>query len=330
MANYSVEGKLGTGKTKFCVWMAQQALYAGRRVAGNVDLNLEHLTPYRRSSYVRIPDKPTAFDLDAIGDGNPDSYEEDRNGILLLDELGTWLNSRSFQDKDRAALLDWFIHARKHGWDVFFIVQDANMIDKQVREALIEYQCRCLRLDKVRIPYVGWFLSVFHERLGYLPRLHLVTSRVGYGANAVVAERWYFKGVDLHPAYDTKQIFKADYPHGAHSVLPPWNFIPQKTWVAKVKEKYKFAFSNAAAFAVGCAFWAFVPGLLVSPSVAKEAAPVSVSALTVIGTVSFGSDYLVSLSDGSSVRVQSAQLVDDAKGRRFKHADAWIYLKAQS
>ncbi len=203
MANYSVEGKLGTGKTKFCVWMAQQALYSGRRVAGNVDLNLEHLTPYRRSSYVRIPDKPTAFDLDSIGDGNPDSYEEDRNGILLLDELGTWLNSRSFQDKDRAALLDWFIHARKHGWDVFFIVQDANMIDKQVREALIEYQCRCLRLDKVRIPYVGWLLSVFHERLGYLPRLHLVTSRVGYGANAVVAERWYFKGVDLHPAYET-------------------------------------------------------------------------------------------------------------------------------
>ncbi len=100
--------------------------------------------------------------------------------------------------------------------------------------------------------------------------------------------------------------------------------------MAKVKEKYKFAFSNAGAFAVGCAFWAVVPGFFVSQSVAKETAPVTVSALTVIGTVSFGADYLVSLSDGSSVRVQSAQLVDDAKGRRFKHADAWIYLKAQS
>jgi hypothetical protein len=327
MANYSVEGKLGTGKTKFCVWMAQQALYAGRRVAGNVDLNLEHLTPYRRSTYMRIPDKPTAFDLNAIGNGNPDSYEEDRNGILLLDELGTWLNARSFQDKDRAALLDWFIHARKHGWDVFFIVQDANMIDKQVREALIEYQCRCLRLDKVRIPWIGRILSLFHERLGYLPRLHLVTSRVGYGAGAVVAERWYFRGADLHPAYDTKQIFKADYAHGTHSVLLPSDFVPLKTWVTKVKEKYKYAFTNAGAFVIGAMFWAFfIPWLMPTP---KDAAPVAftVSQLYVVGTVRFGTDWLVSLSDGTSVQITPSALVTDSKGKRFKNADSWIYLK---
>lgn len=326
MANYSVEGKLGTGKTKFCVWMAQQALYQGRKVAGNVDLNMEHLTPFRCSTYVRIPDKPSAFDLDAIGNGNPDSYDEDKNGILLLDELGTWLNARSFQDKDRAALLDWFIHARKHGWNVFFIVQDSNMIDKQVREALIEYQCRCLRLDKVRIPYIGWFLSIFHERLAYLPRLHLVTSRVGYGAGAVVAERWYFKGYDLHPAYDTKQIFKANYPHGAFSALLPWDFVPRKTWVTKVKEKYKFAFTNVGAFVIGAVFWAFVPGLVL-PAATAPVEAVTLSTLTVVGTVRFGADWLVTLSDGASVRVPDSAFVVDAKGKRFKHASAWVYLK---
>lgn len=326
MANYSVEGKLGTGKTKFCVWMAQQALYAGRKVAGNVDLKMEHLTPFRRSTYVRIPDKPTAFDLESIGNGNPLSYEEDRNGILLLDELGTWLNSRSFQDKDRAPLLDWFIHARKHGWDVYFIVQDANMIDKQVREALIEYQCRCLRLDKVRIPYVGWMLSVIHDRLGYLPRLHLVTARVGYGAGAVVAERWYFKGHDLHSAYDTKQIFKTDYPHGSFSALLPWDFVPAKTWVTKVKEIYKYAFSNAGAFALGAVCWAFVPGFFATvPQASAEA--VTISNLSVIGTVRFGSDWLVSLSDGTSYKVHESAFVKDVKGSRFKHGESWIYLK---
>lgn len=235
MAVYSVEGKLGTGKTKFAVWRAKLALLEGRRVASNVDLHLGDLLPRRASRYVRLPDKPTDFDLDAAGHGNPDSYDEDRNGVMILDELGTWLNARSFQDKSRAGLIDWLIHARKKGWDVYLIVQDAGMIDRQVREALIEYQCRCLRLDKVKIPGVSfvagvvrdlaqvlfpasWCVRLKVQRWGYLPRMHLVTARVGTGQTAVVAERWMYRGDELHKGYDTRQAFSSSYPHGAHSV----------------------------------------------------------------------------------------------------------------
>lgn len=225
MAVYSVEGKLGTGKTKFAVWRAQLALAAGRRVASNVELRCDRLVRRRRVTYVRIPDKPTADDLHAIGHGNPESYDEDRNGVLILDELGTWLNSRSFQDKGRAAVLDWLIHARKFGWDVYLIVQDAQMIDRQVRDALIEYAARCVRLDKVRLPLIGgWLNDLFGGRVGYLPRLHLVSARVGYGAGSVVAERWQYRGDWLHDCYDTRQVFCADYPHGSHSVLHPDHF----------------------------------------------------------------------------------------------------------
>lgn len=226
MPVWSVEGKLGTGKTKFCVWRAQEAIRQGRRVASNVDLFMDKLTPERRATYIRVPDKPTAFDLDAIGSGNPESYDEDRNGILILDELGTWLNSRSFGDKERAGLIDWLIHARKKGWDVYLIVQDQGMIDKQVRESLIEYQCRCIRLDKIKIPVVGSILGAFHKKLKYLPRMHVTTARVGYGQNAIVAERWTYRGDDLHAAYDTRQVFTSNYPDGAKSVLPPWDHTP--------------------------------------------------------------------------------------------------------
>lgn len=223
MAVYAVTGKLGTGKTKFAVWRASEAIRDGRRVASNVDLKLGVLCrPGQVASYVRIPDKPSAFDLEAIGHGNPDSYDEDRNGVLILDELGTWLNSRSFQDKGRAPLLDWLIHARKLGWDVFLIVQDALMIDKQVREALIEYEARCMRLDKVRLWIIGGVLNdLFGGRWGYLPRFHLVAARVGQGANTIVAERWQYRGDWLHAAYDTRQVFRADYPHGCFSELHP-------------------------------------------------------------------------------------------------------------
>lgn len=240
MAVYSVEGKLGTGKTKFCVWRAQQALKQGRRVASNVDLRLEALVPGQRASYIRIPDKPTSADLDAIGHGNPESYDEERNGVLILDELGTWLNSRTFQDKSRAGVIDWLIHARKLGWDVYLIVQDANMIDRQVREALIEYQCKCMRLDKVKLPGLGAILGAVgnllgQERWGYMPRVHAVTARVGMPPNAMVAERWLYRGDALHAAYDTRQVFTPNYPHGAHCVLSEGGQAPAPSFTARLR-----------------------------------------------------------------------------------------------
>lgn len=238
MPVYSVEGKLGTGKTKFSVWMAQQALIEGRKVASNVDLKLDKLVPSHKAHYVRIPDKPKAADLEACGHGNPDSYDEEKNGVMILDELGTWLNARSFQDKDRAPLLDWLIHARKHGWDVFLIVQDANMIDKQVRESLIEYQVKCFRGDKIKIPLIGGFLANIYKPWGYLPKFHLATARVGSGQNAVIAERWWYKGTDLHDAYDTRQVFRNDYEHGPFS---QWYNPPPKPkhWYHRLRESFK-------------------------------------------------------------------------------------------
>lgn len=239
MAVYSVEGKLGTGKTKFCVWRAQDAFEDGRVVASNVDLKPWLLAPRVKARYIRLPDKPTADDFDAMGHGNPDSYDEDKNGVLILDELGTWLNSRSFQDKTRVGLIDWFIHARKKGWDVYLIVQDAGMIDKQIREALIEYECKCMRMDKVRIPIIGTLLAQFNKKWGYLPKFHMVAARVGQGAQKVVAERWAFRGLDLHKAYDTRQVFQSDYPHGPHSVLTPSDHHVPQGWLQRLTSRFK-------------------------------------------------------------------------------------------
>lgn len=240
MPVFSVEGKLGTGKTKFCVWRAQDAISAGRKVASNVDIAAHLLNPLKPGKIIRVPDKPTASDLLMIGHGNPDSYDEEKNGVLILDELGTWLNSRSFQDASRAGVLDWLIHARKYGWDVYLIVQDANMIDKQVREALIEYQIKCMRMDKVRIPVLGHLFGLIKTRWAYLPKFHLATARVGLGANAIIAERWQFVGTNLHACYDTRQIFKTSYEHGTYTALPPWDLKPLPKKLGMVAKFKKF------------------------------------------------------------------------------------------
>jgi hypothetical protein len=47
-------------------------------------------------------------------------------------------------------------------------------------------------------------------------------------------------GDDLHQAYDTEQVFTADYPHGGHSVLPAWNFRKPLTWWECAKEGGRF------------------------------------------------------------------------------------------
>jgi len=228
VAVYLVTGKLGTGKSKWCARRAQEAIKAGRRVASNMDLFLDKLNPKTfNARYMRVPDKPCIADLEAIGHGNPESYDEERNGLLILDELGSWLNSRQSLDGERKAVVDWMIHARKFGWDVLLIVQAAMMIDKQVREGVGEYTVTCYRLDKLKIPVVGGLLDAVVPGAGRLPRLHVASTRLALGpGTSHVVDRDFFKGDDLHHGYDTRQAFLSTSEFATHTRLSPFYFSP--------------------------------------------------------------------------------------------------------
>lgn len=120
MAVYFVTGTLGCGKTLCTVGKIRDYLEQGRRVATNLDINLEAFTkPDSKVSILRVPDKPTLYDLQGIGLGCEES-DESKYGLLVLDELGTWFNSRNWRDKGRGEVIDWFRHARKLHWDIFF------------------------------------------------------------------------------------------------------------------------------------------------------------------------------------------------------------------
>ena len=81
--------------------------------------------------------------------------------LVVLDECGTWLNTREWQDKSRQNLIDWMLHSRKKGWDIILIVQDLALIDKQVRTALCEFVVICRRLDRLSMPLVSPFAKLF-------------------------------------------------------------------------------------------------------------------------------------------------------------------------
>lgn len=226
MTDYAMTGKKGTGKSKNTVRLARDRyLRRGRMVATNLDIDLKAMFGSRsRYTYIRVPDKPTAFDLEACGHGNHGSKDEDTAGMMALDEMGTWLNTRTFGDKDRAATLDYLAHARKHGWDCYYIMQNVVQVDKQLRESFIEQTVRHVRFDKIRWPLVGGILgSLFGERAAYMPRFHAATARLGCNPQELVCDRATFVGKDLEACYDTQQVFRADYPHGTHTVLSPWH-----------------------------------------------------------------------------------------------------------
>lgn len=222
MAVYFITGKLGSGKTLVSIGKIREKLNAGCKVATNIDLNLEKLIDIKSKESVvyRVSDKPTVQDLETIGVGNT-SYNEDKNGLLVLDECGTWFNSRSWGDKSRQDVINWFLHARKLGWDIIFLVQDISIVDKQAREALAEHVVYCRRLDRVGVPFLSAFLRLAGIRLT-LPKAHLAIVKYGHVQSSMIVERWLYRGRDLYHGYDTKQGFSDNYEHQTYQLLPPY------------------------------------------------------------------------------------------------------------
>lgn len=221
MAIYAITGKLGSGKSLVTVGRIREYLLKKRKVATNLDLHLEKLiNPRFKTGYIRLPDVPSISDLQLLGKAH-NTVDESQNGLLVLDECGVFFNSREWGDKGRQAVISWLLHSRKLGWDVILIVQDLSIIDKQIRSSLVEHVGICKRLDRIGIPIIGSFLSMF----GFsprLPRMHLCTVKYGTEQHSLVVDRWIYRGTTLQDGYDTLQIFSAMNDISIHSVLPPW------------------------------------------------------------------------------------------------------------
>lgn len=207
MAVYFVTGKLGSGKSLVAVGKIRDYMIAGRRVATNLDIFTDAIFTNNKSTLTRLPDKPRAEDLHALGKGYENEagkrgVDESRYGLIVLDECGTWLNSREWNDKGRRALIDWFLHARKHRWDVIFLIQDIESCDGQILRSLCEHLVICRRMDRYRL---------FKLKL---PKFHVATVYYGRADRGNFVERWVYKGGDLYDFYDTEQAF--DDGHEVH------------------------------------------------------------------------------------------------------------------
>lgn len=239
MAVYFVTGKLGAGKTLAAVGRIREYLRAGRRVATNLDLNLEKMLPAQsRATVTRLPDKPRAEDLEALGTGDGlslDEYDESKFGLLVLDELASWFNTRAWNDKSRASVIEWFLHARKYHWDLLLLVQDLEAVDKQLRGSLCEHLVICRRLDRLTVPFVGRVAKALTGKRLPMPKIHVGSVFYGDSPSGFKVDRWWYRGVELFGAYRTGQVFTLDQMflddgqvvdmRASCSVLSPWHLV---------------------------------------------------------------------------------------------------------
>lgn len=253
MAVYFITGKLGTGKSLAAIDKIRDRLADGRKVATNLDLYLDGMYTECKTSATRLPDKPRADDMFSLGQGydseDPRDYDESKFGLIVLDECGTWLNSREWNDKERRKLIDWFLHARKYRWDVMFLIQDIESCDAQIVRALCEHLVVCRRLDRIRF-------SGFK-----LPRIHVANVYLGRTTELRV-ERWTYRGTDLFDAYDTCQVFKDDLlftDSGPVDMRAPYTML--SAW--HLKGRYQVAQSDPVPVSRRVAFFAL--GLLIKP-----------------------------------------------------------------
>lgn len=217
-----VEGVRGSGKSKIAVREIQTYLKSGRRVATNLDIKQELLAPGATQYVVRLPDFPRSVDFELLGKSypeldpdNPDTYDESKFGLVVVDELLTSFNSRSWSDKDRLACVSWMVQSRKLGWRLWLLAQDVDAVDKQLRETLLQeiWHCRSGK-NFFSSPIAGVLFGLFTRPVMQLiaPQgFHILTVYTGKRKDKVhIAARQFYKLYDLHRCYKTSQQFLPD------------------------------------------------------------------------------------------------------------------------
>lgn len=208
MPGWIIQGVRGEGKSLAAVGKIKEYMLKGRPVATNLNLFLEHLLPHDNNTIAyRLPDHPRLVDFQILPPAYDPKYKgEDMNGLLVLDELGTWLNARNWNDKNRLEMLNWLFLSRKDHWDLILLAQDYEMIDSQVRTTLCDFIVQASRLDRQKIPYLAGALRFFGLS-GMMPRVHRYHVYYGMSFQTNPVATWTYTGKDFYDGYDTNQKF---------------------------------------------------------------------------------------------------------------------------
>lgn len=208
-----VTGVVGAGKGLYCDYEMQKYYREGRRVVTNYPVDTYLLDANSDQPVIVLPSHPSAEHLNALGRGCPDE-EKERFGAIFLDEIGTWLNSRTFADKGRLALINWFLHSRHLGWDVFLMVQEETMLDKQVLNALGEIIVFCRRSGRTQSIWIKLIKKLVLGKK-YETTRSSQTKQTGLFRHRVIVETYHQRKSKRDKPFEKFSLF-GDWFYGIH------------------------------------------------------------------------------------------------------------------
>lgn len=326
MANWTLTGELGAGKSVLAVGRIRDHMLAGLPVAGNLDIYPEYfLPPDNRSTYIRLPDFPTKDDLVNLGIAS-DSKRENTFGLIVLDELAIFLNSRQWQSSGRDFLISFLRLIRKRHWHTLFIAQDLESLDKQARNGIVEHKVICKRTDRMSIPVFGALMRLFGME-GKLPQMHIGAVRYGKAEFSPLVETWRYWGQELYKAYNTDQHFSEDperdidllgyeiahdekgkpykkekrFPAsvvGMHSILSAWHLHGRYlTWWDRHGSRVKASFGIFAVLGLVSTFLFSGGHQLIQKATAPQLTQFDETFPQISGLMNVGADYFIKVDN---------------------------------
>lgn len=200
---YLFTGTPGSGKSMHVAKVISDTLnYQDKYIVTNIPINLDYFSQNCRSKFF-------TFDFDQhdfsyLQNISRDYYSKHNNKLresrikLIIDEAQLYFNSRTWNDKSRSAWNRFFTLHRHLGYDIYFVCQYEDMLDKQIR-FLVEYQ-----FVHRKILSMGWrgfivFLLSFGRRFACIKYCHYNNQKLG--TSMLYCSRHLFK------IYDTFQLF---------------------------------------------------------------------------------------------------------------------------
>lgn len=224
-------GRPGNGKSLHMAMVIYSEMKKGKNVIANFEINervfdaFDRKHPGKRGAFIYVPNAQLLNSSYRAGAKGRYSYIEGlygfagqfhkRNGrgqilenqtLLVLDECQEIFNSRSWNRKDRLEWCSFFRQHRKHGYDVYLISQDDNVIDKQIRSILqYEYEHRCVNNYKLFGKLLGFFAG--GRLFVCVKRMYGVRSKDARINSTFFAGQRFFYGF-----YDSYKTFARDAP----------------------------------------------------------------------------------------------------------------------
>lgn len=205
-------GRPGSGKSYDAMRQIRNSLkYKGRPVIANFEVICDENW---KGDFAYLPN--SGIDsrvLVAFANDYWSNHQFKEDGILLvLDEAQLLWNSRTWNDPNRMAFLEFMSQHRKYGYKIILIAQSDIMIDKQFR-TLIEYECNHRKLGN-------------YGRFGFVLNL-LFLGGVFYACTYYYAQKvkvggeWFRYSKRISDMYDSYKSFDDGSRADARSAAVP-------------------------------------------------------------------------------------------------------------